>query len=569
MTLKINQEPKSSILMKRDSLIEIIVMDKQEKSFTKEKNPFTNFKNIYSEEKFSSSTPLKKIDSNWTSQVFDVKSKRQSFKDIKESFINNNSHYMKFNDLLNLLCEDDIDLDFIKNLILNQHSFINHNKLISILMEKKDEHEEDYNKSPIGLKTYAELWFVLKINKEILLESFSKSIVKFLSSFNENEKDDKNNSDDEDEIYSRRRANTKAESKVKNKDELINLYKKLNSIYLSTNTISIQNIIEYEKIPKSLIPKLDEKTYFCILNWGSIEIARQLTLCSYYQFYNITSLELVDYSWRNKNLAEKSNKIICPNIYYILERINRLTNFFIEEILSYDFPGQRALIMIKLIDIAEELLKINNYHDFMTVISIFDSIQVTNLTETFLYMKENYRLRLIELIKFKSPMNQYIEIRTMVKKAYESSIEYIPSLIIILYEIEKIKEDPIEICPSGIESEKMININRIIQTGKIIKVIDQVKAYLYCYRPVFKLSFLYDPKPKDEKALMELSCLLEPRFDLYENQIEEKRVTHNDKYNTKINNTFSEVMNFIEDIFKNHNDNKNKKFDKLIEMLKK
>ena len=105
---------------------------------------------------------------------------------------------------------------------------------------------------------------------------------------------------------------------------------------------------------ETIIPEKIEKV-FDIFNWDPKEIAHQITLYTQYIYREINCQELLSGGWTKKDKIQKS-----PNVTKLIERFNKITQWIMEEILSYDNSNDRAKIIEIFISVANELKNINN-----------------------------------------------------------------------------------------------------------------------------------------------------------------------------------------------------------------
>ena len=554
MTTSNQIDYKKSYIANRSSYESLCVELKLEDKVKNKVTPFSLFESKYSEDDIS--LPLKKLSRGISKSSFLI-----STEESESSLVNIPFREKKqcvLSELLDYICdESNVTLDFAEKIILQQHNFINHNKLLLDLKDKKEEYFNQHLKLPYGLKKYAEIWFVLKINKEALYESFSNNLIEFINSF-ENDSKPVESYDSHDNNYTRKRAFTKAETKVQqNKEYLKDYYLKIIQKYniILNNTIVPNNFIEYSKRENSLIPFSKEvQTVFQLISWNEKEIAKQITLGTHFLYSKIELSELINYSWQNTNNTKESS-----NVLIFLDRYKKLSNYLLEEILSYDFPNKRALVIEKIIDIAEELLLLKNFNDFMCILSIFTTNEMRVLELTFNYIKENKRLQLINLLKLSNDFsNNYKKLRIMEKETSNLNIPFIPCILFALKDLEKLKRNypivvtnSINISNTDFDYKKdKINLERINLIYHHCSEYLKYKAIGYMFRPIFKLAFLYQPVSRGDDALMVLASALEPNFILYNEQKLIKRLSFNDKYNTTLNNIFNDLLSNIQEFSK-------------------
>lgn len=260
-------------------------------------------------------------------------------------------------------------------------------------------------------------------------------------------------------------------------------------IKASSNNLNVRNRIMSQSQPPSILPSNISKT-FDILEWSEIEIARQLTLTTYFLFKNIRIEEFF-----SQKFNKEDKNINSPNIIKMIERFNNLTYWIVEEILSYDHKKTRSKVIFKFLKIAKECQKINNFNDsnniFMTL-----KLLVFPLKKTMELVHKNSEADCIynELDSLFSLDKNYANLRKEIKCVSKKAC--IPFLPLILNDLSKQEEKP-----NYIKENDLINVDKINKVGQILEEILEFQNNHYDYVPLLKLSFLSDPKPKKQETL--------------------------------------------------------------------
>ena len=124
-----------------------------------------------------------------------------------------------------------------------------------------------------------------------------------------------------------------------------------------------ENILKKKKKIK------ETKEYFDVTDWDEKDIGNKLMLISESLINKIQRKELYKAVYLKKN---KYN--ICPNVMENIEKFNRLSFFIILDIISYDFPKDRAKVIEKWAKIAEYCRKINNFNDLFAINSALNNL---------------------------------------------------------------------------------------------------------------------------------------------------------------------------------------------------
>ena len=352
-------------------------------------------------------------------------------------------------------------------------------------------------------------------------------------------------------------------TKKETMDKVINFYKLSNKKTITfkipfdeDKKIEIEKLIEYiksgnkeiinslggmEYIRNSLEPREtiipeNKSETFDIFSWDPIEIARQITLFTQYLYRNIGCQELLLGGWTKSDKMEKS-----PNVSQLIIRFNKISKWIMEEILSYDSSKDRAKVIQIFITVAEELRKMHNLNDCFAVITTFNHLSIKRLKRTWKNVSpeakntQNDLSKLCSILKnFENIKNEFLEYRNNVKNINTISEGCIPYLAPYLKDLAFLEEGQ-----KYFNEKKLININKMIIVGRIIKNIKESQMFVYGYKPVYSLAILSDPEPLDDDKLTSLSESIEPKFKL-DNKSKNKRKTNSDLIMEKNNSGLTE-----------------------------
>ena len=115
----------------------------------------------------------------------------------------------------------------------------------------------------------------------------------------------------------------------------------------------------YPEVPKNIFSQTLQ-----IWDIPVLEIARQLTIIEFNLFAAIRPRELLNQSWKHPK-----KKKVSPNIIKMLVRFQELSGKWIPNLIEHaPHVKQKVKVLKKLILIALELMKLNNFHDAMAVL---------------------------------------------------------------------------------------------------------------------------------------------------------------------------------------------------------
>lgn len=321
------------------------------------------------------------------------------------------------------------------------------------------------------------------------------------------------------------------EMKHKYSNEIQSSLDKLKELYNSLTlrrTISAHNKIPYENLfPKrttlmDLITSPDNPiSYFSLLDFNSGEIALELTYISYKLFSKIQPKEFL------KGVFTKKNKsITSPNITEISNRFNKVSFWAIEEILMYDHASERAKIIEKYIDIINELVKLNNFFDSISIISGLSQITISNLSKSWGNVSKQSKEKYKKLKEFLSFEDNYKNIREKINECVLNKQPYIPFLSPYSKTICYLEE-----YGPYIKDNSLINVDKIVLVQQVFEQLFKFKlnSYNKLNNTKNELFILYCLDPASEEELEKLASRLEPIFILFDKKKSEKRASNTEK----------------------------------------
>ena len=283
--------------------------------------------------------------------------------------------------------------------------------------------------------------------------------------------------------------------------------------------------IEYEKL-FSISNLLDNKirdpnkplSFFNILNFNAKDIAKELTRISYHLFSKIQPKEFF------KGVFTKKNKnVTSPNITEVANKFNKLSFWLIEEILSYDYGNDRAQVIEKFIDVANELINLNNFNDAMSIVSGLGHMIVNNLVKSWKYVSKNSNITFQNLKQLLNFQDNYKNIRDRIDECLQNNQPYIPFLGPYNKRICFLEE-----YGPYVKNNSLINVDKIVLVQEILDQFYKFKGKQYEIIRSNKNEFLIFQclDPVEESELEKLSSFLEPNFVLRTKKTHEKRVTN-------------------------------------------
>ena len=261
------------------------------------------------------------------------------------------------------------------------------------------------------------------------------------------------------------------------------------------------------------------KGYFCVTDWKKEEIGDQLMKNSVFLLNKVQPRELYRAIFLKKDKEKTS-----PNVVNCVNNFNRLTSFIIEDILSYNFPKERAKIYDKWVEIADYCKANKDYNDLIAIFSALNNYIITGLRLTLKEVKGRTNTLFRQLGEFCTVEGNYKNIREDMNNCDKTGEIFIPYLGMLMRDINFMEESSKYINENGcINMEKIENINTIFE--KYFKF----KSKIEKKNKIKELMFFEDLEDITEEQLEEIADKLEPEFKIEEVQKPGKRLTEIDR----------------------------------------
>ena len=298
--------------------------------------------------------------------------------------------------------------------------------------------------------------------------------------------------------------------KDKKMEEIIN-EKKGKNIMQKCQTLNAKDI-------KINISQNMPKKCFCVDDWGVQTLGDKLTKIA------INLLNKIEYKELYGALFTKNAKEInCPNVMENIKKFNSLIMFIIEDILSYDFPKDRARMIDKWVLVAQYCRNKRDQTNCFAIKSALSHYIITGLNLTFKEIKTKTRLILNELDDYCSLEGNYKTFREEIKNTKRKDF-FVPYLGILLRDFTFFEENGKYLIQGN-----MINLDKI---EKVQNSLDNFFKYKDSDPPKLEdndeLKFFENLETKTELELETLANQLEPEFKLRILQQKEKRLTQID-----------------------------------------
>ena len=303
-----------------------------------------------------------------------------------------------------------------------------------------------------------------------------------------------------------------------------NLSKEKNKKYAQSNGKKLANSTTHFKLGSlsfnSQINNRDylKKGYFCITDWKTEEIGEKLTQVTISLLNKIYPKEIYQGVF-----LKKEKEITSPNVINCINNFNKLTSFIIEDIISYDFPKERAKIYDKWVQVADYCKTNKNYNDCIAIYSALNNYIISGLKLTQKEIKSKTKYTFEKISNFCSCETNYKKIRDDMNLCESNGQIFIPYLGMFLRDINFYEESSKYINEYGcINIEKIEKINNIMEKYFKYKIQKSNKIY-----NIKELNFFEKLEKISIEKLEEIAAKIEPIFKFNVRQI--KRITNIDK----------------------------------------
>ena len=246
---------------------------------------------------------------------------------------------------------------------------------------------------------------------------------------------------------------------------------------------------------------------FDILEWPSVEIARQLTLIESEVFKKIEPKECFDLGWTRD--GDKYD--LSPNIVAVAERFNNFSFWIRNCIVNERDIKRRQALMLKFVDIAKELREMKNYATMFQITSALNSAELNRLKLTRKALTDKHE----EFLNEASSMldNNYTSLRNELK--YSAGLPTVPLQAVYLRDLMFIEEgNPNTITHKDKSLINLVKRRHYSSTISGIQLLQQSSNYTYQPLPYLQYILtedLFTNLEFDEKILYQKSLQREAR----------------------------------------------------------
>lgn len=167
-------------------------------------------------------------------------------------------------------------------------------------------------------------------------------------------------------------------------------------------------------------------------------VAQHLTLIQFEYFRRIRAHEFLNQAWNKPPM-----KTICANLLSSIDHFNEVSQWVVHTILCETALAERAKLLSKMIQIAELLLKYNNFCGVMAFVAAFHSAAVSRLKRTWEKVSSSQRKVVDKLTEIFSPTQSFKNYRAAIRSAKRPGCPYVGTFLMDLVYLEEVNPDTI------------------------------------------------------------------------------------------------------------------------------
>ncbi|ODH21885.1 hypothetical protein ACO22_05606 [Paracoccidioides brasiliensis] len=198
-----------------------------------------------------------------------------------------------------------------------------------------------------------------------------------------------------------------------------------------------------------------------ILDFDSMELARQFTLKESRIFCSILPEELLATEWMKKTGS------LAVNVRAMSTLSTDLANLVADCILQQEEPKKRALIIKQWIKVASKCLELNNYDSMMAIICSLNSSTISRLRRTWELVSQRTKNLLEQMRKIVDVSKNYAVLRQRLQGHVPPCLPFVGTYLTDLTFVDHGNQDTRSL-PTGDGSKSVINFDKHMKTAKII-----------------------------------------------------------------------------------------------------
>jgi len=287
------------------------------------------------------------------------------------------------------------------------------------------------------------------------------------------------------------------------------LYIQLQSVLQRKNQDERKQLVFNEPPPE---PKVSIATIFSttlsLFDLDDVEVARQLTIMEFDLFSRIKPYELLNQAWNKPKLRHRAQNVLA-----LINRSTEISAWVASCIVKETKLRNRARVMTRIIKIAEQLRKLNNFSTLMAIMAGLNNAAVFRLKFTREEIPKQYQQLYEFLMTQVNSANGYKVYREILSNVQPPCIPY---LGIYLTDLTFMDDGSPNFLPSPKEGKDLINFAKRRVIAGVITQVQTFQLSGYNLQPVHQILMLVKTEKMkqqklDEKEIWKLSQIEEPR----------------------------------------------------------
>jgi len=214
------------------------------------------------------------------------------------------------------------------------------------------------------------------------------------------------------------------------------------------------------------------------VDFEPMEVAQQLTLLMHTLFIRVPLSELLHMNFREQETA--------PNFHWLKVVANRISFAFVSEILAQEDVTQRALVMERLIRIAELCLNMRNFDSLVTIVSVLGTSAIHRLRNSWTKVAKRIPGRWENMKEVAGVAGRNLQ--SMMNDAASPAV---PCVGVVLKNLINFNEEPNSV---GDEND-LINFHKMRKIGEVLRQWQDHQETPYIFEPVPEILNLLLRKP--------------------------------------------------------------------------
>mmetsp|Transcript_3743 Transcript_3743/g.5679 ORF Transcript_3743/g.5679 Transcript_3743/m.5679 type:complete len:636 (+) Transcript_3743:1065-2972(+) len=261
------------------------------------------------------------------------------------------------------------------------------------------------------------------------------------------------------------------------------------------------------------IPQAPSRLGLSLLGISPLEFARQMTTKDSMLFRRIRPEEILNQNWTGPN-----KHTLSPNVIEFIHVFNRNSEMFSSFILEESDIKKRVAVFEWVMEVADELRNLNNFHGLNAILAGIGSTSVYRLKLTKSKLKKRSTMLIDELKELMSSKKNYFNFREALHECAPPCVPYFGLFLSDLVFIHDGNSDFLN------DNENHINFQKRRHVANVIQEIQQYQLLPYDLLEVdVILDFIANAKIMSDDERYQRSLEIEPRDEIAQSETKRER----------------------------------------------